>query len=363
MPDGSQAPRSLFFYTPSTAAAAVFTAAYALLTLGHLYLTWKYKSWTTSGMLPFTALAFTAGFAVRVFCSFHDTHAKAFIATQFILYATAPLLELANAHILGRILYYVPYLSPIHPGRVLSSFLMLSFSVEILNALGVMQSIVGTIVQDKAREDAASRVKTGNALMKASLILQLSFALLLVGLGAVFQFRCFRRGIRTSKVNMPLLGVYLSMLLVTARTVYRTVEHFAFENLTAASLASSMPPVVLRFEWYFYVFEAAVLFLAVAVFVVLHPRRWLPLHKTTYLAQDGVTELEGPGWNDKRPFIVTLCDPFNLVGLLSRTPRGANGGDRPFWESNGYVFKKGPGRSGGESTEEGLGAQGTEDAA
>lgn len=252
----------------------------------------------------------------------------------------------------------MPYLSPIHPGRVLSSFLMLSFIVEILNALGVMQSIAGTVSQNKAPEDAAARVKTGNALMKASLILQLFFALLLVGLGAVFQLRCFRRGIRTPRVNMPLLGVYLSMLLVTARTVYRTVEHFAFEDLAAvANLATSMPPVVLRFEWYFYVFEATFLFLAVAAFVVLHPRRWLPLHKTTYLAQDGVTELEGPGWNDKRPFIVTLCDPFNLVGLLSRTPRGADGGDRPFWESNGYEFK-GPARGSGGSTEDGLGAHG-----
>ncbi|KAL8383300.1 hypothetical protein RB595_006855 [Gaeumannomyces hyphopodioides] len=360
MSDGSSASKSLFFYTPSTVAAAVFTSAYALLTLCHVYLTWKYKSWSTSGLLPFTALAFTAGFAVRIFCSSNSTHAGAFIATQFILYATAPLLELANAHILGRILYYVPYLSPIHPGRVLSSFLILSLMAEILNALGVMQSIVGTVIQDRAPEDAAARVKAGNAMMKASLVLQLSFALLLVGLGAVFQWRCLRRGIRTPRVNMPLLGVYLSMLLVTARTAYRTAEHFAFENLAVAAPGqdpASIPPVV-RFEWYFCVFEATFLFFAVAVFVILHPRRWLPLHKTTYLAQNGETELEGPGWNDKRPFIVTLCDPFNLVGLLGRTPRGADGDNRPFWESNGYEFKKGAGRGSGDSAEEGLGARG-----
>ncbi|KAL8409826.1 hypothetical protein RB594_008058 [Gaeumannomyces avenae] len=360
MSGDSAASKSLFFYTPSTAAAAAFTSAYALLTLGHLYLTCKYKSWNTSGLLPFTALAFTSGFAVRIFCSYHPTHANAFIATQFILYGTAPLLELANAHILGRILYYVPYLSPIHPGRVLSSFLILSFVVEILNALGVMQSIAGAILQDRDPKDAAARVSAGSAMMKASLVLQLSFALLLVGLGAVFQRRCCRRGIRAPRVDRPLLGVYLSMLLVTARTAYRTAEHFAFDNLTVAGPGrdpASVPPVV-RFEWYFYVFEAAFLFLAVAVFVVLHPRRWLPPNKTTYLAQDGETELEGPGCNDKRPFIVTLCDPFNLAGLLGRTPRGADGDDRPFWESNGYEFKKGVGRGSRESAEEGLAVRG-----
>ncbi|KAL8321317.1 hypothetical protein RB597_007551 [Gaeumannomyces tritici] len=331
MSGNSAASKSLFFYTPSTAAAAAFTSAYALLTLGHLYSTCKYKSWNTSGLLPFTALAFTSGFAVRIFCSYHPTHANAFIATQFILYGTAPLLELANAHILGRILYYVPYLSPIHPGRVLSSFLILSFVVEILNALGVMQSIAGAILQDRDPEDAAARV---------------------MALPPPRHPRAPRRP--------ALLGVYLSMLLVTACTAYRTAEHFAFDNLTVTGPdldPASVPPVV-RFEWYFYVFEAAFLFLAVAVFVVLHPRRWLPPNKTTYLAQDGETELEGPGWNDKRPFIVTLCDPFNFAGLLGRTPRGADGNDRPFWESNGYEFKKGMGRRKGESAEEGLAVRG-----
>lgn len=37
---------------------------------------------------------------------------------------------------LGRILYYVPYYSPIHPGRVLTTFAALSMLIEALNGTG-----------------------------------------------------------------------------------------------------------------------------------------------------------------------------------------------------------------------------------
>lgn len=42
---------------------------------------------------------------------------------------------------------------------------------------------------------------------------------------------------------------------------------------------------------------------------------------------DGVTEREGPGWGDKRPFYVALIDPFDLAGLCIRQGRNVR-----FWE-------------------------------
>ena len=47
-----------------------------------------------------------------------------------------PLFELANYYMLGRILYFVPYCSPIHPGRVLTTFAAISIVVEALNGNG-----------------------------------------------------------------------------------------------------------------------------------------------------------------------------------------------------------------------------------
>ena len=47
-----------------------------------------------------------------------------------------------------------------------------------------------------------------------------------------------------------------------------------------------------------------------------HPASFLPRNNKTYLAEDGVTEIEGPGYADKRNFFVTILDPFDLIGLI-----------------------------------------------
>lgn len=57
--------------------------------------------------------------------------------------------------------------------------------------------------------------------------------------------------------------------------------------------------------------------------------RYLPRDNKIYLAQDGVTEIQGPGYEDKRLFIVTIFDPFDFVGMC----RGRNM-EKRFWETH-----------------------------
>ncbi len=57
--------------------------------------------------------------------------------------------------------------------------------------------------------------------------------------------------------------------------------------------------------------------------------RFLPRNNRIYLAEDGVTEIEGPGYEDKRPFIVTFFDPFDIHGML----KGRNM-NRRFWDTH-----------------------------
>ena len=58
--------------------------------------------------------------------------------------------------------------------------------------------------------------------------------------------------------------------------------------------------------------------------------KFLPQNVKVYLAIDGKTEVEGPGYVDKRPFWVTLVDPFDLKGLFTG---GMSMQDR-FWETH-----------------------------
>lgn len=70
---------------------------------------------------------------------------------------------------------------------------------------------------------------------------------------------------------------------------------------------------------------------------VRHPRRYLPEDYHVYLAQDGRTELVGPGWKDDQPWVMSLIDPFGFVAMCARKGKGKREGkERPFWETNGF---------------------------
>lgn len=61
-----------------------------------------------------------------------------------------------------------------------------------------------------------------------------------------------------------------------------------------------------------------------------HPMRFLPRDNKIYLAEDGTTEILGPGYEDKRGMFITIVDPFDLVGMA----KGRNMNER-FWETHG----------------------------
>ncbi|KMU76313.1 hypothetical protein CISG_01047 [Coccidioides immitis RMSCC 3703] len=101
---------------------------------------------------------------------------------------------------------------PLHPGRVLTTFGALSAVVEVLNAIGVAY-IANKSLPENLRE-------LGEALIKASLITQIVVISLFYFLAGIFHQRTAK-----AKVNVR----------------------------------SVMAPV--RYEWYFYVFEASLLLL------------------------------------------------------------------------------------------------------
>lgn len=114
--------------------------------------------------------------------------------------------------------------------------------------------------------------------------------------------------------------MFVSTGLVLARTVYRTVEYFGYDRLAAVqSLDGGVSPI-LRYEWFFYVFEATLMLVNSTLWSVFHPRRYLPRTNRVFLERDGVTETEGPGWEDERPKWVTFLNPF---GNLRKTGREA----------------------------------------
>ena len=172
--------------------------------------------------------------------------------------------------------------------------------------------------------------------MRASLGLQLGVIAFFYSLAVLFHLRCRRMGVENNKVRAVLVSLYVSMALILGRTIYRAVEHFSVDHL-AESDAGQFDPMelspVIRFEWYFYLFEATLMLVNLIMWGARHPRRYLPRSYKQYLAQDGMTEVswQGSGWADKRNLVMTVVDPFGLLAMFERGNKG-----EPFWKDNGF---------------------------
>lgn len=231
-----------------------------------------------------------------------------------------PFYELANYIILGRILYYVPYHSPIHPGRVLTTFGAISGIVEALNGNGASYSSNANLPQSKQN--------IGRDLLKAALIIQLCIIASFILLAVYFHRKCHKANLLPENLKAVLYTLYCSSALIVIRTIYRTVEYFAISEIRVGPGVNpmSISPIV-RYEWFFWVFEALLMIANSVLLNVRHPARFLPENNKIYLAEDGITEIVGPGYEDKRNFLLTVFDPFDLVGLVKGRDKGGR-----YWE-------------------------------
>ncbi|KAJ5834988.1 RTA-like protein [Penicillium robsamsonii] len=289
-------------------AAIAFAILFAISGGIHGYQCFKYKSWKVTGLLPWSALLFTAGFIIRTIGAFGQWgNLGVYIASTVLLLAGPPVYEVANFFILGRILYYIPYHSPIHPGRVFTTFIVFGMAIEIITANGAARVA--------SADSSVSSQNTGKALLKAALIMQIALMAGFMTLAGRFHFNCARGGVLNHKIKHALLALYCSCTLITIRTIYRTVEYFTAASLNAYTDLENISPL-LKQEWFFWFFEVVFMYSNTTLMNVFHPMHRLPRSNKIYLAEDGVTEIEGPGYDDPRHWLQTVVDPFDIYGLV-----------------------------------------------
>lgn len=167
---------------------------------------------------------------------------------------------------------------------------------------------------------------------------------LFLALALAFHRRVRRAGLRSPGLHSVLWTLYASSGLITARTVYRTVEYFSLAQvqLGPGMDADELGPEM-RYEWFFYVFEATLMLCNSWLWNVRHPRRYLPKSTRVYLARDGVTEVVGPGYKDARSFLVTLVDPLDLAGMLKGRKQQTTS-----WDENAHEKNEGGGVTKGD---------------
>ena len=304
--------RSYWQYVPAQGAPIVFAVLFAISGVLHIWQNnFKYRSWRIGFLLPWAAALFVSGFALREVGVYQPANRNIFIASQVLLFCAPPVYAGANYFIFGRLLYYIPYLSPMHPGRVWTTFIALDGVVEALAGNGASKALNPSLPK--------TEIKVGIGLVKASLILQLALFVAFVWLIVIFHRRCVRAKVISHRVKIVIYELYATSCLILLRNTFRTATFFLkFDSYTN------------RTEWTVWVFEFVPMVMVSWLYNVYPPAKYLPANHKIYLAKDGKTELIGPGHVDKRPFIVTLIDPFDIAGLVT----GKDQKNR-FWEEDG----------------------------
>ncbi|KIY50954.1 hypothetical protein FISHEDRAFT_71257 [Fistulina hepatica ATCC 64428] len=315
------APGSYWFYAPNKGAPIAFALFFTISGVCHAIQCTRYKSWKVAGLLPYAAVLFTAGYITREIGAYHYTSLGIYIASTVLLLIAPPVYEGANYFLLGRILYYVPYNAPLHPGRVVSTFIGLDAVTAALTGAGAGRVANSSLSQ--------RQINLGKHLIEAALILQICAMALYISVAAHFHHNCIKDGSINRNLRMVLRTLYTSCTLISIRTIYRTVEYFSAASINVYDITNiNQISPVLRHEWFFWVFEATVMLLNSTLLNVFNPSRYLPRNNKIYLARDGVTEIEGPGYKDDRPFLLTVVDPFDVVGIIT----GRHSHKDQFWD-------------------------------
>ena len=318
---------SLYPYKPVKALPILFAVGF--LTCGALMV---YQCVTRYGLkrytyiVTFACIVWVAGFGCRMASIYKDQDIDIFVAQYVLLFLGPPLFAGAEYFIFGRVLAYVPYHAPIHPGRVLSTFIILDTVVEVLAANGASANAAAKTVGER---------NSGLARMEASIILQSFLEVLFFSLVAFVVRRCRKAQLFPRNLRIVCYILLVTSFMMLVRCIFRVVEGF---EIMDCLIDEPNCGSVDRHEWFFYIFEVANIFLFVVLLTVFPPGKYLPPNDKVYLDPRDGTERVGPGFAkaDTRPLWQTVLDPCNLPRLISRSGLV----DDTFWERDNPAYSR-----------------------
>ncbi|KAF2485180.1 RTA1 like protein-domain-containing protein [Neohortaea acidophila] len=321
---------SLYPYDPSKAAPIAFAILLTVIACYQFYQCFVRYHWKKFGAtMTWASSVWISGFIIRTISAYNVQNVGIFVAQYVLIIMGPPLYAAAEYFILGRLLAYLPYFAPIHPGRVFSTFIFLSAVVEALTANGA--STVATADYGTARR------ARGLDILKAALILQACIEAFFFSLVATLEYRCRRAGKFPRRIRPVFYILYITSSMMLVRCIIRTIEGFEATSCPSTQVYCGYIETHEAFLW---IFEIANITLFVILLALFHPGRYLPRDSKIFLDPvDLETERLGPGFGkaDKRPFLVTVLDPFNFYGIIT----GKGMARDPFWEQEQPVYEGG----------------------
>jgi len=130
----------------------------------------------------------------------------------------SPIYSGAAYFILARTLYYIPWLSPLHPGRILTTFIGVDFLIELMVANGAAKAANTT--------NSVAEHKAGEILIKTALILQACTFAAYLGILVIWHRLAKRANLLTPSLRKVVWTMYASATFISVRCIYRIVEYF-----------------------------------------------------------------------------------------------------------------------------------------
>lgn len=192
--------------------------------------------------------------------------------------------------------------------------------------MGLVEGLNGSGVALTANANATETAHNiGHYLTLASLCIQVVVILSFFTLAILFHCRCIRAKVLPRAVRAPIVVLYCSMALIFTRCIYRLVEFTTGStsiNLTNYNALLGLSPL-LRYEVFFYVFEASLILLNSVLWNLYHAGRYLPRDKAIVLSQDGRTERTAdettPGHGGKQDSsLLSGLANFGAIGLIMK---------------------------------------------
>ncbi|RDL40884.1 putative rta1 [Venustampulla echinocandica] len=322
-PDGSW---SFYSYKPVKALPIIFAIFFLVCGITMIYQCLAKYGWKLyTYIMTFTCTIWVAGFCCRMASIYNDENLGLFAAQYVLLFLGPPCFAGAEYLVLGRVLAYLPYHTPIHPGRVISTFVFLGVVVEALSANGAAALTVAKTA-DK-RNSALTR-------MLAALILQAVLEIFFSSLVALVEIRCRKAKTFPRNVRIVCYLLYITSFMMLVRCIFRVVEGIEVRDCLGVPNCGTIS----QKEWLFYVFEVANISLFVLLLTIFPPGKYLPPNDKVYLDPLDGSERAGPGFAqaDRRPFWQTVMDPFNFQLLTT----GSGVAVEKFWEGDNPVYTR-----------------------
>ncbi|PWN50532.1 RTA1-domain-containing protein [Violaceomyces palustris] len=251
---------SPYGYRPVLSAPVLFTALYAISAVWHFVQNLQYRQWWLL-TLTFGCLFEMVGNACRVFGHFKPFNSDVYTAMQTILVITPALFAAIDFAILGRLATLFPSrYSLVNPKWIVPFFVVLDVASIAVQGGG---SGVAASAQSE-REDTTF----GGNIVVAGLAIQLVGYLLFDLLLFIFVRRCIRdppAKLWTREIKTFIAATATSSLLIFIRSLFRLIE-----------MIVGWEGVIAKSEWTFYTFDAAMVTLAVFIFNIWNPAKYLP---------------------------------------------------------------------------------------